>query len=122
MTKRRPLAGVTVRAPLGSAVFLKSRLARYLESFRLATTPSRGVRKGTTRHARVAPGSAAVRGQRLFFDQPFCGHCFDDLRPFPDAIDVAFELGPNINPDMDAPTQNCEQIGICNCELITHQV
>src|SRR6185312_566089 len=43
MTKRRLLEAATVRAPLGSAVFLKSRLARYFESFRFATTPSRGI-------------------------------------------------------------------------------
>src|ERR1043166_8624654 len=37
MTKRRCSALATFTAPLGSAVFLKSRLARYLASFLVAT-------------------------------------------------------------------------------------
>src|SRR3954452_12863400 len=47
MTKRNALLAGTDRAPLGSAVFWKSRFARYFESFRLAL-------------ATTAPGPRAV--------------------------------------------------------------
>src|SRR5947208_3002957 len=41
MTKRNALLVGTDRAPLGSAVFWKSRFARYFESFRLALATTR---------------------------------------------------------------------------------
>src|SRR5579872_4113737 len=54
MTNRNPAARAMLRAPLGSAVLLKSRFARYLESLRLAMSDSRHP-LGSTLHARLAP-------------------------------------------------------------------
>src|SRR5882757_8434559 len=112
MTNRRALAAATECAPLGSAVFWKSRFARYLDSFRLATTPSRGARSAAippdlaalTQESRLRQGLPRVsRGERLFLDQAFRGHRFDDVRSRSDTVYIAFELRPEINANVRAP-------------------
>src|SRR3984893_17660129 len=120
MTKRRALVAATARAPLGSAVFWKSRFARYLDSFRLATTPSRGAGRrviaavaeahhvdslaALTQESRLRQGlTGGSRGVRLFLDQAFRGHRFDDVRSRSDTVYIAFELGPDINANGGAP-------------------
>src|ERR1043165_40665 len=113
MTKRSCPARATARLPLGSAVLLKSRLERYLESFRLATGTLRGADE-IPLDARVAPA-----GQRLLADQALGSHGLDDMRTLADPIGVSFELGAYVNANMGAPGQHREQVGIGNRKLIT---
>src|SRR3954453_20052785 len=55
MTKRNALLAGTDRAPLGSAVFWKSRFARYFESFRLAFATTRSGPRAVIYAARLYP-------------------------------------------------------------------
>src|SRR5262249_36950376 len=120
MTNRRCSAEATVCAPLGSAVLLKSRLARYFVGFRLAPTPSRCPRRAAATKESRPRASRPTR--RLFLDESFRRQRLDDMRPCPDPLHVALEFGADVNAGMSAPAENSEQIGIRHRELITHQI
>src|ERR1700761_3518081 len=118
MTNRSCLEAATASAPLGSAVFSKSRFARYLDSFRLATAPSPESPRCYI-EARVAPAGQALR---LLLDQTFGRHCFDDMRARADALHISLEIGAELDVRGTRPSQDRKEIRIGNGEVITHQV